>query len=305
MHTSRLPVLLLVLAGVLWGTGGLIGSALGAAAGLGPLAVACYRLGAGGALLLVARAVTRPRLRQATSRFGPGTKVAFLNLGATGVLAAAFQACYFAAVARTSVGLATFVAIGTAPVVVLAADRLRGRPVPRRVLVGGALALAGLGLLVGTPGGGADPVGGALLAVVSGCGFAAMSLLAGRPVPGLSAATSTGASFLLGALVLAPFALAAGGLAFTPTPGALVLLVALGTVPTALAYAAYFTGLRSAPAGVGTLLALLEPLTAAGLAALVLGQGLGAGQAAGAGLLSVALVLVASAPTREVVVTPG
>ena len=43
------------------------------------------------------------------------------------VLAAAFQACYFTAVTSTTVGLATLVTIGTAPVVVVAVETLRGR----------------------------------------------------------------------------------------------------------------------------------------------------------------------------------
>jgi DME family drug/metabolite transporter len=41
-------------AGVAWGTGGLLGNLLGREAGLSPLAVAAYRLGLGGLLVLVA-----------------------------------------------------------------------------------------------------------------------------------------------------------------------------------------------------------------------------------------------------------
>jgi DME family drug/metabolite transporter len=43
--------LCLVLSGLLWGTGGLIGTLLGRAAGLSALSVACYRLLAGGGLI--------------------------------------------------------------------------------------------------------------------------------------------------------------------------------------------------------------------------------------------------------------
>ena len=45
---------LLVLAGIAWGTGGLLGSLLGRETGLSPLAVAAYRLGLGGLLVLIA-----------------------------------------------------------------------------------------------------------------------------------------------------------------------------------------------------------------------------------------------------------
>ena len=59
--SSRLPAdrggsgaPLLVLAGLAWGTGGLLGSLLGRETGLTPLAVAAYRLGLGGLLVLAA-----------------------------------------------------------------------------------------------------------------------------------------------------------------------------------------------------------------------------------------------------------
>ena len=66
------------------------------------------------------------------------------------MLAAAFQACYFTAVSLTTVGLATLVTIGTAPVVVVAVETLRGRA-RRGSLPVVVLALLGLGLLVGLP----------------------------------------------------------------------------------------------------------------------------------------------------------
>src|SRR5882757_6930786 len=49
---SSAPVRCLVLAGLLWGTGGLTGTLLGATAGLSPLWVAALRLLTGGALIV-------------------------------------------------------------------------------------------------------------------------------------------------------------------------------------------------------------------------------------------------------------
>lgn len=300
VRAARSGLPLLVVAGVLWGCGGLIGAAFGAATGLAPVAVAAYRLGAGGALLAAWLLATRRRalLRWATlsptSRAVP-SRAAVVRVVATGALAALFQASYFGALAHISVGLATFVAIGTAPLVVLVVERVRGHRAPGRVVAGGGLALFGLALLVGAPASGPEALVGAALAVVAGSGFGLMTLLAARPVAGLDPATTTGIGFLLGGLLLVPFAAAGGAVGFAPTPTALGLLAALGVVPTALAYAAYFTGLRTAPAGVAALLALLEPLTAAGLAAAVLGERLTPVQLVGAALLTVALVLVGSA----------
>jgi DME family drug/metabolite transporter len=78
---------------------------------------------------------------------------------------------------------------------------------------------------------------------------------------------------------------------FPATAAGLGLLALLAAVPTALAYTAYFRGLdRSASAATGAVMALLEPLTAAVLAAAVLGERLGAAGLLGALLLAVAVV---------------
>ena len=120
------------------------------------------------------------------------------------------------------------------------------------------LALAGLGLLAGFPHGFGEAAlaASAGAAVLAAGGFAAVTLLAARPVPGRAA---------------------------------------LGTGPTAVAYPLYFRGLRFAAASTGALLTLLEPLTAAVLAALVLGDRLGVTGIAGATLLAAAVVLTTRA----------
>ncbi len=50
--SARRGLSLLVVAGVLWGTGGLLGRLLAESTGLAPLGVAALRLGGGGVLLL-------------------------------------------------------------------------------------------------------------------------------------------------------------------------------------------------------------------------------------------------------------
>ena len=194
------------------------------------------------------------------------------------VLAAAFQACYFTAVSLTSVGLATLVTIGTAPVVVVAVETLRGRA-RRSSLPVVVLALLGLGLLVGLPTAAPDPLAalaGAAAAVVAGSAFATMTLVGAMAVPGLDVMVATGASFLVGGLLLAVPAATLGGPAFPTTLAGAGLLALFAVVPTALAYTAYFRGLAAGtPPRTGAVLALLEPLTAAVLAAIVLGERLG------------------------------
>jgi DME family drug/metabolite transporter len=282
--TPSSGVSFLVLAGVLWGTGGLLGRMLGDATGLSSLAVATYRLAVGGLLLVGYLLVTGVRL--------PRSRAAWARIAAVGALAALFQVAYFTAVSFTSVTVATLVTIGSSPLLVLLA---RPRSADRRSLSAVGLALSGLVLLVGIPTDGGPSTGallsGAGCALAAAGGFTAMSLLGARPVPGLDAMTTTGAGFTLGGALLAPLAVTTSSLAFVPTPASIGLLLAFGLVPTAVAYTCYFRGLRSAPAGVGVLMALLEPLTAAVLAAVLLGDRLGVSGIAGGLFLGAALVL--------------
>jgi len=114
------------------------------------------------------------------------------------------------------------------------------------------------------------------------------------PVPGLDALATTGLAFTAGGLGLAPVtAVAAGGLRLDASPTAVALLVALAVGPTAVAYTLYFRGLRTVAAGTAAVIMVVEPLTGAGLAAVVLHDRLGPTGAAGAVLLAAAVVLAA------------
>ena len=112
-------LLYLLASGLLWGTGGLTGSLLGRTAGLSAISVAAYRLAVGGVLIVVFLTVT--------GRRWPAGRAAWTRITVIGLLAALYQSCYFMAVSRTSVPLATLVTIGAAPVIVLGADRVPGR----------------------------------------------------------------------------------------------------------------------------------------------------------------------------------
>jgi DME family drug/metabolite transporter len=277
--------LCLVLSGLLWGTGGLIGALLGQATGLSALPVAAYRLLVGGGLIVIILTLSGKRW--------PAGRAAWTRIAVNGLLSALFQSCYFAAIALTSVSLATLVTIGAAPVIVAVVEHARGRRALGSVGAGTtALALAGLGLLVGLPGGGfsqAALLAGTGMALLSAAGFAAVTLLGTSLMAGLDELTLNGFGFSLGGLALLPLAAAFGGLGFRPGLAAAGLLAALGTGPTAAAYTLYFRGLRKAPASTAALLTLIEPLTAAVLAALVLGDRLSATGIAGAVLLLAAV----------------
>ena len=282
---SRRGFLLVVLAALCWGTSGVSGRIVAERAGLGPLDIAWHRMAIGAVVLLAGFALTRSR-RAAAPAAGRGTAV---RLALVGAGLAAYQFAYFAAVATAGVSIATLVALGLAPLLIAVGAALLGHGRPdRATLVALVVALVGLVLLVGISAGadtGTTVVLGALLAVGSALGYAVVTL-AGAGVPAGIPVTLAG--FVGGALLLTPIALATG-LTFTGDPVALAVLLYLGAVPSALAYAMFFRGLRTVPGPVASIVTLLEPLTATALATAFLGERLAPAALAG-GLLVLAAV---------------
>ncbi|MFD6067987.1 MULTISPECIES: DMT family transporter [Amycolatopsis] len=279
----------LVLAGVLWGTGGLAGSLLASRAGLHPLSVAAYRLLIGGVIATGylwltggLRGLPRaPRVRR--------------RLLAVGGLFALFQTSYFAAVSLSSVSVATMTTIGSAPVLLAVATAVKTRRLPGAwTAVSVAGSLVGLALLQWTPGQEAD-VAGVLFALLAAAGFAALTLVTATRVEGLDPLPTTAFGCLIGGAALAPAALWFG-MAVPVQADVLALVVYFGVVPTALAYAAYFRGLESAHPVLAALSALLEPLTAALLSMVLLGERLGVVGWCGAVVLIAALTVAYSKP---------
>lgn len=278
---------LVVTAAVLWGTGGLLGSLLADHSGVPTASVAMWRMLIAGIVLTVALLVAG-RLALA------GVSGAmWRRVGLTGALTALFEVLYFGGVALAGVSLATLVTIGSAPLWVAAADAVVGRAMPsRRTLAALALALAGLVALLGTSiDAGSAALTGVVVALAAGAAFAAVTFVNRRPVPGLGAVRLTALSFAAGGIMLVPVA-AATGWAVPHGGEGWGLALALGVASTALAYAAYLTGLETVPPFVATIVSLLEPLVAALLGALLLSERLGPWGLAGGLALGAAIVLL-------------
>ncbi len=283
---ARRGFLLVALAAFFWGTSGVSASVVTGRTGLGPLDIAWHRMAIGAVVLLAGHALARRRVTGPAARF---TRSTVLRLVLIGAGLALYQLAYFAAVAATGVSIATLVALGLAPLLIAVGGSVLGHERPgAATLVALVVALAGLVLLVGVSAeadGRTTVLLGALLAGGSALGYAVVTLTgtglpAGVPV--------TVASFVVAALLLTPAALVAG-LRFTTEPVALAVLLYLGVVPSAVAYALFFTGLRSVPGPVAAIVTLLEPLTATALATAFLGERLAPGALAG-GLLVLAAV---------------
>ncbi|MEU9337129.1 DMT family transporter [Streptomyces sp. NPDC048290] len=283
---------MLILAGLLWGTGGLAGAHLASRTGLQPVAVAAYRLLVGGALI-TAYAWAAGRLRMV-----PRTRAAAARVAATGVLLAAYQTAYFAAVEATSVSLATLTTMVSIPVLVtVGSSALDRRPPTLRAAGSIVVAVSGLMLLLDSPTStSGDITTGAGLALLAALGFAVLTLDRRTPLPGLDLDAATGLGFLTGGLLLLPASLASG-MELPLRTDVVGAVVFLGLVPTAVAYTSYFAGLQRAGAAAGIVAVLLEPLTATLLAVLLGHDRLGGAQLLGAFLVLVSIG-IQQAPTR-------
>lgn len=285
--TPRVGMLAIAVAGMLWGT---VGVTTRAVYELSPSAdavsVGFWRFAFAAPLLLLAC-----RLALGRGAFRIGARDLSLMV-LTGALLALYLVLYFAAIAFSGVSVATLVTVCSAPVLVaaLSAALLKERPT-KGTLLSGASALSGTALLVaGAPT--SDPratLFGVLLALGSGAGYAAMTLLSRSFAARQHPLRTTALGFASGAVLLLPVALVGGLAARFPVEG-WGLLIFMGAIPTALAYGLFLSGMRTTPAAVASLVTLLEPLTAALLAYLLFGERLGPLGLLGAFLLLGSLV---------------
>jgi DME family drug/metabolite transporter len=289
MSAARTQILL---AAVLFGTTG-TAQAIGPGVET-PLAVGASRIVVGGALLALV-AVVAAAARGRRLRVG-ATQSAVLLAGAC---VAVYQATFFAAVADTGVAVGTVVAIGSGPAFAgLFARRFAGERLERRWAAATALACAGVALLVVGGSGGSVSPAGVGLALISGAGYAGYAVASKRMLDaGGTPEAVMGAVFGVGALLMLPLLaiVPAGGLA---TPGGLALVLYLGAVPTALAYVLFARGLERTGASETATLTLAEPLTAAALGVLALGERPGLAACAGALMVMGALAVLALRPAR-------
>lgn len=284
-------------AACLWGTAGIASKALYGLGGIEPLTVAFLRLAIAAPLLM---ALSLLVVGRATLAFG-GREAPLIGL--LGLAIALFQLCYFSAVAKAGVAVATLVAICVAPLfVVLLARAFLGERLTRALAMALALGLTGTALLVGPPSEAAGARGavlpGVLFALGAALSYAVFTLCSRALAPNHHPFSLIAVGFGTGALMLLPAA--AGGLAAPLPVSGWALVAYIGLIPTALAYVFYFRGMRQVPATSASLVTLLEPMTATLLAWAVFDERLGPPALAGAALLVGALALLARASRRSV-----
>ena len=266
---------------MLWGTTG-TSQAL-APAGSSPAAIGALRLLLGGSALAV-YACLRGGLRL---RSWP----ILLPLFAGGCIAL-YQISFFWAVAKTGVAAGTIVGIGSSPVFAGILEYLISRKKPgRRWYLSTLLAISGCLLLLLQSGDLQINGIGILLALVAGLSYASYALGIKMLLPGRSAEDVTAVVFCLGALFLSPVLFMAD-LQWLAEVNGWLMMLHLGLLATALSYWLFASGLATVPASTAVTLTLAEPLTAAVLGVLVVGERLTPASAFGLLLVLSALLLL-------------
>ena len=255
--------LLILLASVIWGTTGTAQTLL--PAGVSPLSVGAMRL-AVGSLALVIFTLLRGGFHL-TSAWS--WKTAFF----AGAGSALYQVTFFSGLRLTGVAVGTIVAMGSTPIIAAVLDYFlqKEKLTPRWYIAtllsitGGILLVLGGGSQVKT-----NPLG-ILLALLAGFSYAVLALANKRLVAHHPPFTVVAVNSTIGALLLLPLLFTTDLSWLAEPPGPAVVLY-LGLITTALAYGIFAKGLRIVSVHNAATLTLAEPLTAALLGILIVGE---------------------------------
>ncbi|TBW48519.1 EamA family transporter [Marinobacter halodurans] len=300
MNAAVRGAILIAIAAALWATTSIAAKTLFTHSDLAPLTLAFLRLCI--ACPFFGFLMWRSR-KPGDLRPGRGLLAGLVGLG---LLQAVYQGAYLWAVDLTGAGIATLITLCFAPVLVAiaAAPLLGERPTLRTVL---ALISAIVGTLMLVSGDITDPdaarLGGVMIAVLAATAYAAFTLTSRRVSGNGPVFGKAFVCFTTGAVVLAPVVWVSGGAdGLTALDGLDWMLIAyIGIVPTCLGYVCFFRGMETTPATTSSIIVTLEPLFAAMLAWMILGESLGMLGMIGALVLTVS-VLVASrngSPARD------
>ncbi|MFB9867965.1 DMT family transporter [Vreelandella sulfidaeris] len=282
-------------AAILWGT---TGTAATFAPDVSAIAIGAVAMGGGGlmqALLAGRRILNHASILREQWRY--------LLLGAIAV--AVYPLAFYGSMRLAGVTIGTVVSIGSAPLLsALIEYRLEGLRLTKRWMTGAGLGLIGMLLLClaegrghALAGTGSGIIPGALLGLVAGFSYALYSWTARRLMQaGVASRVAMGATFGIGGLMLMPVLLITGAPLLNSWTNASVGLY-MALVPMLLGYLCFGHGLARLPASTATTITLFEPVVAAGLAVVVVGERLPALGWAGIVLILACLVCI-SLPVR-------
>ncbi|HVK72909.1 MAG TPA: EamA family transporter [Kofleriaceae bacterium] len=273
--SARRGAIAILAAALLWGALGVLGKRA-LALGVAPLEIALWRALGGGALFAIHAAATLLRLRaryasaslRMNGSFFPrgGDLASTIGFGVIGV--SVFYSVYLLAIEAGGASLAS-VLLYTAPAfVALAAGPLLGERLGGPELAGVAVTVAGVAL-VSLGGGTGVRVDAAALGfgLAAGATYALYYLWGKRAFARHAPAALYAIALPVGGLGLVPFV----ELRAHP-PAAWAYVAAMAVLSTYLPYLLYAAGLRRLAATRAAVIASIEPVVAAILAALVVGE---------------------------------
>lgn len=279
---------LVVVAALLWGTTGTAAFFIGTE--VSPVAIGAATMGFGGVVLALLGG------RDSARVLGDRGARLWLGLAVLGVVV--YPLTFYWGMSLAGIAVGNVVALGLGPLVVAALEWAVDKSAPGgRWWVAVIVALAGVVLMSSAKVElGGDRVGnsttGVFLAVVAGLSYGLYTYACGRlidrghtPRAVVGAVFGSGSPVLLGLLIFV-----GGGLFATPLSVSLVGYLVVG--PMVIAYLAFSHALLTVRSSTVATIALLEPVAAAALAVLVVGERLGPLALVGGGLVFLAIVLL-------------
>ena len=283
-------IIAVVIAAVLWGT---TGTAATFAPQVSPLGIASVTMGVGG--LLLALVAARPIARHKTELFNNRLLVL-----AAAVNVAIYPLAFYSSMKLSGVAVGNVISIGLAPIAAALIEwTFDKQPLNRRWLISIAFGITGVVCLAtAKPASSFENTAtswhnnvGILLGLVAAFTYAMYSWIARRLIDrGIASRAAMGSMFGLGALLLMPVLFVTGAPLLASVNNFSVGLY-LAVVPMFLAYLLFGRGLTVVRASLATTITLLEPVVAALLAVMVVGEKLSLTGWFGIGLISACLLI--------------
>lgn len=293
---AGLGALFVLVAAILWGTTGTVATF---APDVGPLAIGAAAMGIGG---LLQAALAGPALARAALELR--RRWPTILIGALSV--AVYPLAFYSSMRFAGVAVGTVVSIGSAPIASAVIERvIDHHRLTHRWLLGAGVGLVGVLLLsVAEPAHGAaaggNTVVGIFLGLLAGLTYALYSWAAHRTMrAGVTSRVAMGAIFGVGGVLLVPVLLATGAPLLESwnnfSVGAYMALV-----PMFLGYVFFGLGLALVSASTATTLSLAEPVVAALLAVVIVGERLPPAGWVGVGLVIASLAVLTAPLPRSV-----
>ncbi|KXF81096.1 DMT family transporter [Enterovibrio coralii] len=293
MDTMLQGSLAILFSSVLWGTTGTVASF---APQVSPLAVGAFAMGVAGLLLGV-------MYRNAIKSDWYVLKNSPLLLAVGAVSLAIYPLAFYSSMRMAGVAVGTVISIASAPFFAVLIEQIFGRKqtLSTRWLISAVAGTAGIIMLTlaetAHSKGAAENdqlILGVILGLVAGLTYTLYAWVAKQFInQGVESKSAMGAIFLLGACILLPSLYFTGNNLFSTMENTLVVTY-MALVPMFLGYVAFGFGLKFVNASKATLLTLFEPVVAAVLAIVVVGELISPIGWLGMALISVCLLLQAS-----------